>query len=103
MAEYPHILAGNLLENATVAGTGFDQHPIYKIEYASDLSRTSKWQGGGSSTTQRLIWALIDGSKTADTFVFDRNSDIAGDGARVTLQYGSSPTGPWILSESFRA
>jgi len=98
MAEYPHILAENLLENATVTGSGFAQHPVYKIEYASDLSRASKWQGGGDSATQRLVWTLTDGSRTADTFVFDRNSDLAGNCARVTLQYGTSPTGPWTTA-----
>ncbi len=95
MAEYPHILAGNFLEDATVTGEGFTEHPIYKIEYASDLSRMSKWQGSGSAASQRLIWTLFDGPLSPDTFVFDRNSDITGNSPRVSLHHAASPVGPW--------
>ncbi len=95
MAEYPHILAGNFLEDATVTGEGFTEHPVYKIEYTSDLSRMSKWQGSESSASQRLIWTLADGPRTADTFVFDRNSDITGSSPRLSLHHAASAAGPW--------
>ncbi len=95
MAEYPHILAGNILEDATVSGEGFTEHSVYKIEYAADLSRMSKWQGSDSSTSQRLVWTLADGPGTVDTFVFDRNSDITGSSPRVSLHHAASAAGPW--------
>ncbi|MBW7996016.1 MAG: hypothetical protein FVQ81_05465 [Candidatus Glassbacteria bacterium] len=94
MAEYPHILAENFLENATVSKEGFTENPVYKIEYISDLSRMSKWQGGNSAT-QRLIWTLVDGPRWADTFVFDRNSDITGSSPSVGLYHADSAGGPW--------
>ena len=99
MAEHPHILAKNFLEEATVSGSGFSEHPIYKLEYMADLSRMSKWEGGLASSQQRITWSFIAGARSVDTFVFDRNFDLTGSAPTVTLQYADSPAGPWTTAQ----
>ena len=99
MAEFPQILAKNIFENATVGGAGFTEHPIYKIEYIGDRSRMSKWQGSSVSSIQRIIWSIIGGAQTVDTFVFDRNFDLTGQIPKVTLQYADSAAGPWTAAK----
>jgi len=99
MAEYPHLLAKNFLEEATVSGSGFAEHLIYKLEYMADLSRLSKWEGSSASAQQRIVWSFTAGPRTVDTFVFDRNFDLTGSAPAVTLQHADSPAGPWATAQ----
>ena len=104
MAEYPHILADNLIEDATVSftdglGNSLSEDPVYRIAHLADRSRLSKWQGDSSAATQRIIWSFSGGSKQIDTFVLDKNFDLTGDSPTVTLQYADSGAGPWTTAK----
>ncbi|MBN2289444.1 MAG: hypothetical protein JXQ83_08945 [Candidatus Glassbacteria bacterium] len=104
MAEYPHILAENTLEEATVAftdgaGNSLAEDPVYGIVHLADRSRLSKWRGDPAAASQRLIWSFAGGPRQVDTLVLDRNFDLTGDSPRLTLQYAESGAGPWTTAK----
>jgi hypothetical protein len=104
MAEYPQILAENVIEEATVAlvgasGENLEEDPVYRMVHLADRSRLSKWQGHPTAATQRIIWSCTGGATQVDTFVLDRNFDITGSSPSATLQYADNATGPWTTAK----
>ncbi|MEA1997430.1 MAG: hypothetical protein U9N45_07310, partial [Gemmatimonadota bacterium] len=91
MAEYPHILAGNLLQEATVAitddtgGLPLDEDAVYRLNYLADRSRLSKWYCEDYSKGIRVTFAFSS-PQEADTWVLDKNFVIPGASAAVQLQ-----------------
>ncbi|HUU29385.1 MAG TPA: hypothetical protein VM123_16400 [archaeon] len=90
MAEYPHILARNYLEQATVSlsddsGNPLAEDPVYRLAYMADRSRLSKWYENDYASGIRVTFAFPE-SVAADTWVLDRNFNITGPSAAVQLQ-----------------
>ncbi|MEA2064393.1 MAG: hypothetical protein U9P14_11885 [Gemmatimonadota bacterium] len=92
MAEYPHILAANAIENASHtlengAGTGLAEDPVYRLAHLGDRSRLSKWRGHSSNQVQRVKW-LFGEPVQCDTFVLDKNFNF-NPGATLKLQHSA--------------
>lgn len=97
MAEYPHILAANALEQAALS-SNVAEDPVFRLVHLADRSRLSKWVGpwSGSQSVQEVRFSFTDeqvapdGAAAAlDTFVLDR-SFVLSPGATLSLECATS-------------
>ena len=92
MAEFPHILAKNHLEDATVSlaedegGAPLAEDSVYRLVHLADGSRLSKWYENDYAEGIRATFAFSSAVE-ADTWVLDKNFVIPGASATVELQY----------------
>jgi hypothetical protein len=96
MAEFPHILAKNLLEDAAVSlssdsGASLTEDQVYRLIYLADRSRLSKWYEDDYAGGLRIVFAFSNPVE-ADTWVLDRNFLIPGSSAAIQLQNSANGT-----------
>jgi len=97
-AEYPHVLAQNRLEDAentyfrNGSNNNLTEHSIYLLDYLTDRSRGSMFQGNGSASEQRVIWDLGEALE-CDTMVLDKNFTLTG--GKLYLDHATSLGGSY--------
>ena len=85
MAEFPHILSANMLEDADSTTLSFTEDSIHRVAHLIDRSRQSSWWGSGTAV-HTITWNF-SGAVEMDTFVLDKNFTL--DGATVRLQWST--------------
>lgn len=97
-AEYPHVLSQNRLEDAENtyfrdgSNNNLTEHSTYLLDYLTDRSRGSMWQGDSSASEQRVIWDLGEALE-CDTMVLDKNFTLTG--GKLYLDHATSLGGTY--------
>lgn len=97
MAEYPHMLSRNLLQEASSTTLSFTEDSVYRVTHLTDRSRQSQCWGSASDPLW-IRWNFASAVEM-DTFVLDKGFTLTG--ATVKFQHsadGSSFTDVVSLS-----
>lgn len=85
MAEYPHILSKNLLQDADSTSLSFTEDSVHRVTHLTDRSRQSSWWGSGTGT-HTITWNYSS-AQEMDTFVLDKNFTLTG--ATIYFQHSA--------------
>jgi len=85
MAEFPHILSQNLLQDAGSTSLSFTEDSVHRVTHLTDRSRQSSWWGSGTSV-HTITWNFAS-AQNMDTFVLDKGFTLSG--ATVYFQHST--------------